>query len=663
MFNRFNGLRGNNKSFLFGIFISFLLLCLAINPACSTKSTLTQNLNASLTIAPSLQQPIDPAWQDIVIHNVFLRIEQAYEPNKKQFSNSFAFDTVQRILAKLGVRVVNENESNDAVLTISLKAQQLKVDYYPNGKAGPLAAATRLGYIADTTATLTSPGLDTIKAGSNYVLDPGGVVWPGDTYRDWTMSEAIAPVLIDSIAQIWGYKALLAALEDGNLAVREGAVWQLQEYSYRNQPEEVVITLSRMAENDESADVREAAHQALNNQQLIELVSLQVPPYINNGVGEPFAEVTVKNLAAQPIISLTVSLSAFTRYLYCAFNVSSSNPLMPLESTSARFDLTDGDFTGLGSTLSFTATLQDGTQLTNELNVVVGDSQLFNASIQGWEWLPRSPITPCKVLGWSSSDLFIMDEIGSIAHYDGNTWTVIRNDVPGQELSAIWGTSFSDVFAVGSEGAILHYDGKSWSKMNSGTTKNLLNVWGISASNVFVVGEYGTILHYDGQTWNQLISNTTARLLSVWGSSSDIFAVGGTIIHYDGITCSEIKDGATQYLDSIYGDNYINSVWGTSPSNVYAVGNSGYIFHYDGKTWAVMKSGTDKSLFSIWGVSSSDIFAVGDSCTILNYNGNAWNVLFTLPIKYYGFYDIWGDSSTDIFTSGDAGILRYSEVK
>ena len=60
-------------------------------------------------------------------------------------------------------------------------------------------------------------------------------------------------------------------------------------------------------------------------------------------------------------------------------------------------------------------------------------------------------------------------------------------------------------------------------------------------------------------------------------------------------------------------------VWGTSSSDVFAVGFTGTILHYDGKKWSAMTSNTTYDLLSIWGASSSDIFAVGNGGIILHY--------------------------------------------
>ncbi|MCP4106847.1 MAG: hypothetical protein GY749_15130 [Desulfobacteraceae bacterium] len=40
-----------------------------------------------------------------------------------------------------------------------------------------------------------------------------------------------------------------------------------------------------------------------------------------------------------------------------------------------------------------------------------------------------------------------------------------------------------------------------------------------------------------------------------------------------------------------------------------------------------MQSGTSRWLYSIWGTSESDVFAVGHSGTVLHYNGINWTVV------------------------------------
>ncbi len=106
-------------------------------------------------------------------------------------------------------------------------------------------------------------------------------------------------------------------------------------------------------------------------------------------------------------------------------------------------------------------------------------------------------------------------------------------------------------------------------------------------------------------------------------------------------------------MDSGTGAN-LNGVWGADDSNIFAVGSSGTIIHYDGSTWSSTNSSTGKDLYSVWGANSAAVFAVGSSGTIIHYDGSAWSSMNSGTAS--DLYCVWGDNSTDIFAVGE---LRY----
>ena len=57
------------------------------------------------------------------------------------------------------------------------------------------------------------------------------------------------------------------------------------------------------------------------------------------------------------------------------------------------------------------------------------------------------------------------------------------------------------------------------------------------------------------------------------------------------------------------------------------------------------------SLKRIWGTSSSDVYAIGTDHTILRYNGNAWSVI-SYQTGYGPYYGIWGSSPSNIYVVG-----------
>lgn len=162
----------------------------------------------------------------------------------------------------------------------------------------------------------------------------------------------------------------------------------------------------------------------------------------------------------------------------------------------------------------------------------------------------------------------------------------------------------------------------------------------------------------NGGKWDSMTGCTTNGLIGVWGSSaSDVFAVGvsGAILHYNGNSWREWSE------QLIATDTAIASIWGTSSTNVFA-GAWNSIIQYDGGTWNEMSSYSNRTrIGSIWGSSPSDIYALGAIIPakltsnplegfegfILHYDGNTWikveEGLINVPV------DIWGSSSSNVF--------------
>ena len=77
-------------------------------------------------------------------------------------------------------------------------------------------------------------------------------------------------------------------------------------------------------------------------------------------------------------------------------------------------------------------------------------------------------------------------------------------------------------------------------------------------------------------------------------SASDIWVAmdGSQIAQWDG----------TSQISTMCIPIVVNKLWGTSGSDIYAVGSMGAIAHYDGRAWQKMESGTDVDIQDIWGM-------------------------------------------------------------
>lgn len=230
----------------------------------------------------------------------------------------------------------------------------------------------------------------------------------------------------------------------------------------------------------------------------------------------------------------------------------------------------------------------------------------------------------------------------------GRIWTVMAQ-VDGISLNSIWGSSSINIFAVGSSGTILHYDGRTWNEEDAATTTDLNSVWGMSESSVYAVGDSGLILHYDGVDWSSA-SPVWDILYSAWCNSSSCKAAGQN-------TTLLGRTGSVSWSSEYSGDNLgtLHGVWGSSESDVFAVGAGGAILHNDGSGWSAMSSGIIKTLYGVCGSGPDNVYAVGDSGTILRYNGTNWSAM-TSPITVT-LLGIWGNSSGEVYAVGEDGTM------
>jgi hypothetical protein len=164
--------------------------------------------------------------------------------------------------------------------------------------------------------------------------------------------------------------------------------------------------------------------------------------------------------------------------------------------------------------------------------------------------------------------------------------------------------------------------------------------------------------------WQKLPTHTEAALRAVWGSSeSDVFAVGdgGTILHYNGSRWSA--------MSSPTGEN-LHGVHGTGPDNVFAGGDNGTALHYDGVAWAALVPPTANNLGPVRAWSTYGTFADRDNPGVfriyLGYSGG-WSHDDTrtgASINDFRWIpeDFDRGVDEDMFIAGDDGAGYYYEV-
>lgn len=159
-------------------------------------------------------------------------------------------------------------------------------------------------------------------------------------------------------------------------------------------------------------------------------------------------------------------------------------------------------------------------------------------------------------------------------------------------LQHLWGTSDTDLYTFGSEvtscapgvcytaSIISHPDqtGK-WVQQYNTAGGEISSMWGFGspATNIYATATTGVPLHSTGNGgWNSLAAPAPSGCAAVWGADPThlLFACGASLYPFDGTTwgASELS-GPT-----------ISGLWGSSASNVYAVGKTGggtgAVYHY-----------------------------------------------------------------------------------
>ena len=164
------------------------------------------------------------------------------------------------------------------------------------------------------------------------------------------------------------------------------------------------------------------------------------------------------------------------------------------------------------------------------------------------------------------------------------------------------------------------------------------------------VGERGDSTRFVAG-WAEQQAPSGGRFVGVWGSSAtDVYAVGGagTLLHYDGTAWTTLTSGTTAPL---------RAVWGASPADVFAAGNGGVVLHFDGTNWNPLGSGTTTTLMALWGTSGSEVYALNSGGALFRYNGSGWSALGANPALSSRL--LAGTSGSDLYAVGSGGMRRW----
>jgi len=229
------------------------------------------------------------------------------------------------------------------------------------------------------------------------------------------------------------------------------------------------------------------------------------------------------------------------------------------------------------------------------------------------------------------------------------------------------------------------FEWQSWEFGGQGGSSSFYDVAIINENDIWAVGEIYTgddkynAAHWDGQKWElikiyfYLCPNSnypitySIQSIFAFGKNDIWFARGGSLNHWNGTNF--IHDCSVNKILT----GSINKIWGTSCSDLYIVGNSGMIAHYDGKEWRRIESNDGAAeittgIQDIWGCYNEatnrySIMAVASEHftskkpKILSIENQKYQVIPTDSIPYLA-YGIWSPDARNWFISGYS-VFRY----
>jgi hypothetical protein len=222
------------------------------------------------------------------------------------------------------------------------------------------------------------------------------------------------------------------------------------------------------------------------------------------------------------------------------------------------------------------------------------------------------------------------------------TWFADTLGDYGQELNDIWAADSVSFYAVGKIN-ISSNPNRPWRSIVKWNGSQWVDVPNIGYGESNELGGIGRAIFGFGN--NNIWVAKVLRMTN--GATAAI--EGFPFSHYNGV------EWKTYYApppspSNLYSSNrYIYDMWGSDPNHLWAVGDSGLIYFWNGSVWrkqAVPQEVQAMHLTSIFGFSANEVYVTGagvfyGETVLMRYDGTQWSVVNRVPPGTYP-YDFFG---------------------
>jgi hypothetical protein len=268
-----------------------------------------------------------------------------------------------------------------------------------------------------------------------------------------------------------------------------------------------------------------------------------------------------------------------------------------------------------------------------------------------WEKVPVPDGIGCNNLWFTGPNDGWVTGGGTIGHYDGNEWKIVKDFDTGTEkyyLGDIIARSPTDVWTCGRaeraetdyNGFIAHYDGNDWEVQNFQNFGWLSALWFFNDGTGWAGGGYG-LMRYDGTDWEFYEESYSVGKFHFNSKNEGWFITDFHVFEWDGTEWTEVLKTR---------DTWLYDIDFAAPDDGWAVGHL-ESYHYDGTEWKLYNPLYRKDFGAVHFL--NDHFGWGGYGYAYFYDGESWVEIDDGAA--YGYYDFFCVSEDDVWGCGPHG--------
>lgn len=253
----------------------------------------------------------------------------------------------------------------------------------------------------------------------------------------------------------------------------------------------------------------------------------------------------------------------------------------------------------------------------------------------GWKSLDTgAQVTLRSIFVEAKDRIWVTGDRGTVLMFDGEGWvdTSTKVGFTGLDVPNMYGVAAStyETTIAGDRGIALSRREAVWSVDRSNTGERMLTMLRPTPSLIYSAGENGRVIRKRSgdDAWERVDINAPrgAKITGIWGNSESTLAFATD----RGVVIESVGDGwvaqtvatETSTIVPLFG------VWSsTRGADLIAVGLAGIIYRRAEAAvdWKIEETGSNADLYAIYGTKNDDVYAVGGTGTVLHYDGAMWS--------------------------------------